>query len=114
MALTLSNPAQLDLTVYRGIDLQPVVVTVTDVNGNPINLTGWSVAFGARKFTGLASITNPIAGQVTIQANRQATKALPVGETPYDLILLSNGGVSFGPFVAGMMTVKETLSPAFP
>lgn len=114
MALTLNNPAELDLTIYRGIDLQPVVITVTDSNGNPVNLTGWQVQSGARTFFGFASITNPLAGQITIQANRQLTKTYPVGQTPYDVIALSSGGVAIGLIVFGIMTIKESLSPEFP
>jgi len=112
--MTLNNPAYLDIVIYRGITLQPIVITVTDSNSNPVNLTGWQVAWGTNTFSGLASITNPSAGQITIQAGRSLTQSLPVGEKPWDAILLSNGGVAMGPFIYGVVTVKETLSPMFP
>jgi|SRR5215472_393487 len=115
MALVLNTPAQLDFVIYRGLDLQPIVITVSDSNGNIVDLTGWLLAIGSRAGGNITIASpNPPSGQVIISSNRQATKLLPVGAFAWDAILLSAGGIGMGPFAQGVITVKETWSPMFP
>lgn len=71
-----TQPAQMNFTLCIG-ENRPLVITVTDADGNPIDISGWSMEFGVHapgapnfitKTTGDATIvlTAPAIGQATI------------------------------------------------
>ena len=74
-------------------------VTVTDSNGDAVNLSGYSVAAQIRKtflsssataFT--ASISNASSGEITISLTDTQTTALEAGRFVYDVLITASGG----------------------
>jgi hypothetical protein len=115
--MILAPPAYLPIHVWRGIDLTPITITVRDSDSQPVNLAGYSVAWGSRSlswlpFGNLASITDPANGQITIQATRQQTANFRIGQFPWDSYLLTPQGVTIGPYVIGDIIVREMLAPS--
>ena len=74
-------------------------VTVTDANGDAVNLSGYSVAAQIRKtflsstataFT--ATISNASSGEITISLSPTQTTALEAGRFVYDVLITASGG----------------------
>jgi hypothetical protein len=77
-------------------------VTVTDSNGDAVNLSGYSVAAQIRKtflsssataFT--ASISNASSGEITISLTDTQTTALEAGRFVYDVLITDSSGIIF-------------------
>ena len=75
-------------------------VTVTDANGDAVNLSGYSVAAQIRKtflsstataFT--TSISNASSGEITISLSPTQTAALEVRTVLYDVVITASGGI---------------------
>jgi len=88
-----------NLTVDQGSTFN-VEVEVTDVDGNVLVLTGYSVAGQMRKnydsstntaFTG--QVSNANLGLITISLTATQTNALVAGRYVYDVEITSNAGV---------------------
>jgi len=88
-----------NLTVDQGSTFN-VEVEVTDVNGNVLTLTGYSVAGQMRKhydstaftaFTG--TVSNANLGLITISLTASQTNALAAGRYVYDVEITSGAGV---------------------
>jgi len=109
------TPANLDLTIYRGIVFDPVNIVVKDNTGNPVNLTAWSVF--AKMRNGLGQIldlqpviSNATQGTITLNFTSSETEEFISGENPWDLTLQRPTGDKIGPYVSGVITVKDTAS----
>ena len=91
-------------------------VTVTDSNGDAVNLSGYSVAAQIRKtflsssataFT--ASISNASSGEITISLTDTQTTALEAGRFVYDVLLTASGGAKTR-VVEGQVTVNPSVT----
>ena len=91
-------------------------VTVTDSNGDAVNLSGYSVAAQIRKtflsssataFT--ATISNASAGEITITLSPTQTAALEAGRFVYDVLITASGGTKTR-VVEGQVTVNPSVT----
>ena len=91
-------------------------VTVTDSNGDAVNLSGYSVAAQLRKtflsssataFT--ASISNASSGEITISLTDTQTTALEAGRFVYDVLITASGGTKTR-VVEGQVTVNPSVT----
>ena len=91
-------------------------VTVTDANGDAVNLSGYSVAAQIRKtflsstataFT--ASISNASSGEITISLTPTQTTALEAGRFVYDVLITASGGTKTR-VVEGQVTVNPSVT----
>tara|TARA_R100001509_G_scaffold20981_1_gene10932 strand:+ start:589 stop:921 length:333 start_codon:yes stop_codon:yes gene_type:complete len=91
-------------------------VTVTDANGDAVNLSGYSVAAQIRKtflsstataFT--ATISNASAGEITISLTPTQTAALEAGRFVYDVVITASGGTKTR-VVEGQVTVNPSVT----
>ena len=91
-------------------------VTVTDSNGDAVNLSGYSVAAQIRKtflsssataFT--ASISNASSGEITISLSPTQTAALEAGRFVYDVVITASGGTKTR-VVEGQVTVNPSVT----
>ena len=108
------NPVSQSFSIYSGSS-RSLLVTVTDVNGNPVNLTGvatltWAlIQNGATVLTKtLASgvtVTGAIAGQATVALAAADTTAL-VGQYTHECRMVDSAGHSDVIFT-GTLTVTK-------
>ena len=108
------TPATLNLTVYRGITFDPVVFNVKDGSGVAINLSGWQVFAKSRNGTGKLvdlgpTITSAATGQVTISFTATETSDFKIGKQEWDMTFEKPTGEKLGPYIAGEITVKDTV-----
>ena len=91
-------------------------VTVTDANGDAVNLSGYSVAAKIRKtflsstataFT--ATISNASSGEITISLSPTQTTALEAGRFVYDVLITASGGTKTR-VVEGQVTVNPSVT----
>ena len=91
-------------------------VTVTDANGDAVNLSGYSVAAHIRKtflsssataFT--ATISNASSGEITISLSPTQTTALEAGRFVYDVLITASGGTKTR-VVEGQVTVNPSVT----
>ena len=91
-------------------------VTVTDSNGDAVNLSGYSVAAQIRKtflsssataFT--ATISNASSGEITISLSPTQTTALEAGRFVYDVLVTASGGTKTR-VVEGQVTVNPSVT----
>tara|TARA_B100002019_G_scaffold198723_1_gene172174 strand:+ start:179 stop:511 length:333 start_codon:yes stop_codon:yes gene_type:complete len=91
-------------------------VTVTDANGDAVNLSGYSVAAQIRKtflsstataFT--ATISNASSGEITISLSPTQTAALEAGRFVYDVVITASGGTKTR-VVEGQVTVNPSVT----
>ena len=91
-------------------------VTVTDSNGDAVNLSGYSVAAQIRKtflsssataFT--ASVSNASSGEITISLTDTQTTALEAGRFVYDVLITASGGTKTR-VVEGQVTVNPSVT----
>ena len=91
-------------------------VTVTDSNGDAVNLSGYSVAAQIRKtflsstataFT--ATISNASSGEITISLSPTQTTALEAGRFVYDVLITASGGTKTR-VVEGQVTVNPSVT----
>ena len=91
-------------------------VTVTDANGDAVNLSGYSVAAQIRKtflsssataFT--ATISNASSGEITISLTPTQTTALEAGRFVYDVLITASGGTKTR-VVEGQVTVNPSVT----
>ena len=91
-------------------------VTVTDSNGDAVNLSGYSVAAQIRKtflsssataFT--ATISNASSGEIIISLTDTQTTALEAGRFVYDVLITASGGTKTR-VVEGQVTVNPSVT----
>ena len=84
---------ELNLTIRQGATFGPIVCTLKDSTGTPVNITGYTVAAQVRKtpFTRKASgfaatcvVVNGAAGQFSFEFEAEDTAKLIVGESEND------------------------------
>lgn len=75
------------------------IITLTNQDGTPMNLTGYSVASQFRKsyasstgYTFTATIYNAATGQVRLQLPANTSSAIPAGRYLYDIEITSGSG----------------------
>ena len=88
-----------NLIIDQGTDFT-TTITVTDVDGNPVNLTGYTGAAQMRKhYSSIKSYAfnvsaNSANGQVTLSMNAATSNTIPFGRYVYDCELLSGNTIS--------------------
>jgi hypothetical protein len=75
------------------------IITVAATNGQPLDLTGYSVASQLRKsyssstvYTFTSSIFNAAQGKIRLELTHQQTSAIPAGRWLYDVEITSPSG----------------------
>lgn len=97
-----------NLVIDQGTDYS-TTVNLTDDDGNPTSLSGYSVAAKLRKWytssnsVSFSATVNEDLGQVTLQLTDSQTGNLVPGRYVYD-VLLTNGGIT-SRIVEGIITV---------
>jgi hypothetical protein len=111
----MTSPPRFDLDVVKGSIFGPVMFTAVDATGNPINLTNWQVF--AKSTNGFGQlydlqpfVSNPAAGQITIQLTQQQTDLFSIGRNRWDFMLQRPTGERLPPFLGGNLTVTEPVS----
>lgn len=98
--------------------LQPgtLINGVDQLDGPPVNLTGWTAAMQVREFVGATTILatatcviDPLAGTVTVTLTRAQTAALPA-KTPlvYDLLIVQ--GTNGVRLIEGRITLDRAVT----
>jgi hypothetical protein len=107
---TISN-----LYVDAGTDYS-TIITVAATNGQPLNLTGYSVASQIRKsynsstnYSFLASIYDAAQGKVRLQLTNTQSSAIPAGRWLYDVEITSPSGTRTR-VVEGILTVTPEIT----
>lgn len=92
------------------------IITVAATNGQPLNLTGYSVASQMRKsyqssqaFNFTASIYDAATGKVRLQLTPTQSEAIPAGRWLYDVEITSPSGNKTR-VVEGIVTVNPQIT----
>lgn len=106
------EPYQLDLpTIWRGLPWGPTTITISDTNGVPVDLTGYTISAKTPLFDLLPVITTPASGLVTLGPILPATTStIPIGNQVYDVTGIIGTGGFTKPFFAGNIPVKQPIS----
>jgi len=109
------TPAVLNFTIYKGMTFNSLIFNVKDVNGNAIDLTGWVVFAKSRNSYGqlidlAPTITNAVAGQITIALTQTKTDSFNIGEQQWDMTFQKPDLTKIGPYVTGRITVKDPVT----
>lgn len=118
---------ELNLQIRQGATLGPVVLTLTDAAGVPIDLTGSQFRGQIRKTRGATAVVGdfefnilePLAGKVAIDVTEAVSLAIPCGETTrdplsqyvYDILMDDISGVPF-PVMYGTVSVLKGVTRA--
>jgi hypothetical protein len=107
---TISN-----LYVDAGADYSNII-TVTASSGQPLDLTGYSVASQMRKsyqsstaYAFTASIYNASSGKVRLQLSSSTSESIPAGRWLYDVEITSSSG-SKTRVVEGIVTINPQIT----
>lgn len=107
---TISN-----LYVDAGADYSNII-TVTATNGQPLDLTGYTVRSQLRKsfqsstaYAFTASVFNAVNGQIRLQLTALQSEAIPAGRWLYDVEITSNTGAKTR-VVEGIVTVSPQIT----
>ena len=92
------------------------IISVAATNGQPLNLTGYSVASQMRKsyqsstaFNFTASVYNAEQGKVRLQLTPEQSSAIPAGRWLYDVEITSPSGTKTR-VVEGIVTVNPQIT----
>lgn len=92
------------------------IITVSATNGQPLDLTGYTVASQMRKSYGsttfynfTASIYNAAFGKLRLQLTPNQSEAIPAGRWLYDVEITSAAGVK-SRVVEGIVTVNPQIT----
>ena len=92
------------------------IISVAATNGQPLNLTGYSVASQMRKsyqsstaYNFTASVFNAEQGKVRLQLTPEQSQAIPAGRWLYDVEITSPSG-SKTRVVEGIVTVNPQIT----
>lgn len=112
------QPARRDLDIRRGTTLGPYIFRCLDADGNPVDLTGWTVEGKAAASPGAAaafdlapSVTDADDGEVTLTRTDEQTAVLTVGRYGWDLVFTDPAGTRMPPHVVGVCTVTDIYTP---
>lgn len=111
-------PGNLPLRIRRGVSFGPILISCQDGEGNPFNLTGYTVSALARPEIGSPNtidldpdITDAINGGITLEFTDEETERLlrpfPPGEYVYDVVLQNSSGEKLEPSISGVLTVED-------
>jgi len=107
---TISN-----LFVDAGSDYSNII-TVSSTNGQPLNLSGYSVASQMRKsyssstaYAFTASVYDAANGKVRLQLSASASSAIPAGRWLYDVEITSASGTKTR-VVEGIVTITPQIT----
>ena len=104
-----------NIFIDQGADFT-TTLTVTDSNGDALNLTNFTAAAMIRKtflsstataFT--ATISNASSGEITISLTPTQTTALEAGRFVYDVLITASGGTKTR-VVEGQVTVNPSVT----
>lgn len=92
------------------------IITVTSSNGQPLNLTGYTVASQLRKsyqssqaFTFTATVNDAAQGKIRLQLTNGQSEAIPAGRWLYDVEITSPAGNKTR-VVEGIATVNPQIT----
>jgi hypothetical protein len=92
------------------------IITVSASNGQPLNLTGYSVASQMRKsyqsstsYAFTASIYEASTGKIRLQLTDEQSALIPAGRWLYDVEITSAGGATTR-VVEGIVTVQPQIT----
>lgn len=92
------------------------IITVSGNNGQPLNLTGYTVASQMRKsyqsstaYNFTASLYIPMQGKVRLQLSDEQSEAIPPGRYVYDVEITSPTGTTTR-VVEGIVTVNPQIT----
>ena len=92
------------------------IITVSSSNGQPLNLTGYTVASQMRKsysssqaYAFTASIYDAITGRIRLQLTDEQSALIPSGRFLYDVEITSSVGVTTR-VVEGIVTVTPQIT----
>ena len=104
-----------NLFVDAGTDYS-TIITVAATNGQPLNLTGYSVASQMRKsyssstvYNFTTSLYDAAQGKVSLQLNNTQSSAIPAGRWLYDVEITSPSGTKTR-VVEGIVTVTPEIT----
>jgi hypothetical protein len=104
-----------NITIDQGTSFE-TTLDVTDDNGDPINLTGYTGAAQMRKhytssnsYAFVVSI-NPTAGVVTLTMNAATSGAITAGRYVYDCELTSSATTTISRVLEGIVTVTPQVT----
>lgn len=105
----------VNITIEQGTDFQNVY-TVTNPNGTPLDLNGYTAAAKIKKYP--SSITSSsfgvgiitAAGQVVVSMANTVSEALSPGRYYYDVIITSSGSNKKTKIIDGMALVTPSVS----
>jgi hypothetical protein len=105
-----------NIIIDKGTDFS-LAVTVTQVNGEVFNLTGYAANCKLRKhwssntsYSISASASDPVNGVLTLSANNTVTGAIPPGRYMYDVEVSLGGGSTINRVLQGQVTVTPEIS----
>ena len=108
------TPATLNLSMVAGATFGPVTMTFKDGDGNPINLTGWSVWAEARIHATVINlaptITDAAGGVVTISMTDEQTSLFEANQLNWDIMLENPSGERHGPYIKGTLTITRAVT----
>ena len=118
---------ELNLQIRQGVTLGPVVLTLTDADGAPIDLTGSQFRGQIRKTRGSATAvaeftfttTDPLVGKVSFGLADDVSATIPCGETTrdplsqyvYDILMDDISGTTF-PVMYGTVSILKGVTRA--
>ena len=104
-----------NLFVDAGADYS-TIITVAATNGQPLNLTGYSVASQMRKSYSSSTVYNfttspydAAQGKVRLQLNNTQSSAIPAGRWLYDVEITSPSGTKTR-VIEGIVTVTPEIT----
>jgi len=104
-----------NLFVDAGADYS-TIITVAATNGQPLNLTGYSVASQMRKsyssstvYNFTTSLYDAAQGKVRLQLNNAQSSAIPAGRWLYDVEITSPSGTKTR-VIEGIVTVTPEIT----
>lgn len=110
------TPAIYHINIKHNITFGPLKIYCKDKSNNIVPLTNWIVYAQARNksnpgFIDLSpEITDPSAGEITIEFTDSETRALSAGDYNWDMILETPEGTHLGPFIQGRCKIEETIT----
>lgn len=92
------------------------IITITASNGQPLNLTGYTVASQMRKsyqsstsYSFTATIYDAVAGKIRLTLTDEQSALIPAGRWLYDVEITSSSGVT-SRVVEGIVTVSAQIT----
>ncbi len=102
-----------NLVIRKGANFGPQPILVVDGNGEPVDLTGWSVYAHARKKPSIAiafdlapEITDEAGGEIQIAPAAADTAEYPEGSFIWDVILQNPAGDRIPYLANSQVTVR--------